>query len=59
MNDPGGLHCGGVTPLIDSASNGHLSIVRLLVQRGADLFQKDAKVCIYSHNTVIIPDFKA
>ena len=44
VNDPGGVHCGGVTPLIDSASNGHLDIVRLLVQRGADLFLKDAKV---------------
>ena len=44
VNDPGGVHCGGVTPLIDAASSGHVEIVRLLVQSGANVFQKDAKV---------------
>ena len=44
INDPGGIHCGGVTPLIDAANSGHMDIVQLLVQRGADLFHKDTKV---------------
>ena len=48
VNDPGGERCEGVTPLIDSANNGHLEIVRLLVQRGADVFQKDARVLLYT-----------
>ena len=45
VNDPGGDHCGGVSPLIDAASSGHMDIVQLLVQRGADIFHKDAQVC--------------
>ena len=44
VNDPGGAHCGGVSPLIDAASSGHMDIVQLLVQRGADVFLKDTKV---------------
>ena len=43
VNDCGGDDCVGVTPLIDSASNGHFDIVKLLVQRGANVLQKDAK----------------
>ena len=46
VNDCGGDDCVGVTPLIDSASNGHFGIVKLLVQRGANVLQKDAKVHI-------------
>ena len=46
VNDSGGDDCVGVTPLIDSANNGHFDIVKLLVQRGADVLQKDAKVHI-------------
>ena len=45
MNDPGGIHCGGVSPLIDAASSGHTDIVQLLVLRGANLLHKDSKVC--------------
>lgn len=44
VNDCGGIHCGGVSPLMDAASNGHMDIVQLLVQRGADIFHKDIKV---------------
>lgn len=46
VDDPGGDRCGGVTPLMDSANNGHLDVVKLLVQRGANVLQKDAKVHI-------------
>ena len=44
MNDSGGIHCGGVSPLIDAASSGYMDIVQLLVRRGADVFHKDAQV---------------
>ncbi len=44
MNDRGGAHCQGVTPLIDAATNGYLDIVRLLVERGADTDVRDAEV---------------
>lgn len=44
INDPGGVHCGGVTPLIDAATNGCKDIVELLVERGANLQHRDAKV---------------
>ena len=45
VNDCGGVHCGGVSSLIDAAINGHMEIVRLLVERGANVCHKDAKVC--------------
>ncbi|KAH9504314.1 hypothetical protein Btru_064609 [Bulinus truncatus] len=41
INDRGGERCGGVTPLIDAANCGNLDIVRLLVERGANLMAKD------------------
>ena len=44
INDPGGVHCGGVSPLIDAATNGHMDVVRLLVERGANLLHKDTQV---------------
>ena len=47
VNDAGGIHCGGVSPLIDAASSGHMDIVQLLVQRGADVFHKDDQVVTY------------
>ncbi|CAL1526385.1 unnamed protein product, partial [Lymnaea stagnalis] len=40
INDRGGERCGGVTPLIDAANCGNLDIVRLLVDRGANLMAK-------------------
>ena len=54
VNDPGGVHCGGVTPLIDAASSGHMEIVQLLVERGADIFQKDSKVYIQPLHTLLV-----
>lgn len=44
VNDCGGIHCGGISPLMDAASSGHMDIVQLLVLRGADIFHKDIKV---------------
>ena len=44
MNDGGGAHCGGQTPLIDAATNGHFDVVRLLVKRGAELRTRDTQV---------------
>uniref|UniRef100_A0A2C9JSZ2 Tonsoku-like protein n=1 Tax=Biomphalaria glabrata TaxID=6526 RepID=A0A2C9JSZ2_BIOGL len=41
INDRGGDRCGGVTPLIDAANCGNLDVVRLLVDRGANLMAKD------------------
>ena len=49
MNDCGGIHCGGISPLMDAASSGHIDIVQLLVLRGADIFHKDIKVHAISH----------
>ena len=44
VNNQGGPHCDKVTPLIDAATNGHLDIVRLLVECGADVRMRDAHV---------------
>lgn len=44
INDRGGDRCGGVTPLIDAANCGNLDVVRLLVDRGANLMAKDDDV---------------
>ena len=44
MNDPGGPRCDGVTPLMDAAGNGHVDVVQLLVERGADPRMKDIHV---------------
>ena len=35
VNDAGGQHCGGITPLHDASQNGHIEIVKLLVENGA------------------------
>lgn len=44
INDMGGAHCDGVTPLIDAATNGHVDIVKLLVEEGANILLKDSHV---------------
>ena len=44
VNDPGGDHCGNVTPLHDSSQNGHIETVKLLISRGANPLARDAKV---------------
>lgn len=49
INDAGGVHCDGVSPLMDAAINGHMDIVQLLVERGANIHQKDAKVHVHTH----------
>lgn len=44
VDDPGGVNCGGVTPLMDAATNGHEDVIKLLVGRGADLALQDTHV---------------
>ena len=44
VNDPGGDHCGNVTPLHDASQNGHFETVKLLISGGANPLIKDVKV---------------
>ena len=44
VNDGGGAHCGGMTPLMDAATNGHLDVVELVVGRGTELRARDTQV---------------
>jgi len=54
VNDPGGQHCGGITPLHDASQNGHLNVVRLLLQYNADVNAKCKEVTlIYFVNPLI------
>ena len=48
INDQGGAHCNGISPLMDAACNGHLDIVTVLVDKGAQLGLKDANVRFFS-----------
>ncbi len=41
MNDPGGPHCRGMTPLHDAVQNGHIDVVKLLVSRGASVNRRN------------------
>lgn len=41
VNDRGGQHCGGVTPLIDAASCGNMEVMELLISKGANVLAKD------------------
>ena len=45
INHRGGKECGGVTPLIDAASCGHVEIMQLLIEREANVLCKDDQVC--------------
>lgn len=48
VNDPGGAHCGGVTPLHDASQNGHLDVVKILVSWKANVHAKTKEVsCQY------------
>jgi NF-kappa-B inhibitor-like protein 2 len=44
------MECQGVTPLIDSCTNGHLTVIELLLDRGAKVELKTTKppVCVFS-----------
>jgi len=44
INDPGGIHCDGITPLHDAAVNGQTEVVQLLLDYGADATIIDKKV---------------
>jgi NF-kappa-B inhibitor-like protein 2 len=43
VNDPGGCGCQGITPLHDAAINGHLEVLKLLIEFGADLSIQNAQ----------------
>ena len=43
-NDSGGAHCGGITPLHDASQNGHVEVVKLLLQHNADVDAKCREV---------------
>lgn len=48
MNDRGGKHCEGVTPLHDAASCGHIDVMETLLRNGANpLSQTDAGESVY------------
>lgn len=44
VNDPGGIHCDGITPLHDAAVNGQAEVVQVLLEYGADVSIVDKKV---------------
>ena len=44
VNDPGGMHCDGITPLHDAAVNGQTEVVQVLLDYGADVSIIDKKV---------------
>jgi len=46
INDPGGDHCDGITPLHDAAVNGQAEVVQLLLERGVDVTIVDKKVIL-------------
>ena len=44
MNDQGGAHCQGITPLHDAAANGHIEVVKVLLSHQASVNLKDRNV---------------
>ena len=51
IDDCGGEGCGGITPLMDAGSSGSLSVMEVLLQRGADLCAKDEEV-VYNVSSI-------
>ena len=54
VNDPGGVHCDGITPLHDAAVNGQVEVVQLLLDYGADVSLVDKKVSNFTKEIVQI-----
>ena len=56
VDDPGGAHCGGITPLHDASQNGHVEVVRLLLQYNADVNIKcrEVETFIGNHMEIFI-----
>lgn len=46
LDDPGGPGCEGITPLHDALSCGHFEVAELLVQRGASVTARNARVSL-------------
>lgn len=44
VNDRGDTKCKGVTPLIDAAICGHVDMMMLLINKGANIIMKDDEV---------------
>lgn len=44
LDDPGGPGCEGITPLHDALACGHFAVAELLVQRGASVTARNARV---------------
>jgi hypothetical protein len=48
VNDqPSGKDCDRITPIHDAANNGHLDVMRVLIDYGASVLLKDAHVSFY------------
>ena len=56
VNDPGGQHCGNITPLHDASQNGHIEIVQILVKNGGSICAKTKEVSqFYTLQNMFLP----